>query len=426
MRLLHTADLHLGQILYQYYDRIAEHDHFFGKLEVWCNQYRPDALVVCGDIFDIPQPGAANKEYFNHTLANLHMHYPDMAIVVIAGNHDSAARIEADSVVWGLSGVTVVGQAPSPVSLLTDSQKDRFIVELPKGFIITVPFMPSVRREAVQTLLDRVAERNRDNKPVVMCGHLAINGVDFMGHGDIGNQKVQDKAEMGHGYDYLALGHIHRPQTIGQDLADESCPASVYPAGAIRYSGSALHVSCDERYPHSVSLVDIESHGSDVQVTRLRIDELFHFYTLPDESRQPAKSSEEVIGLIRRFCEEHERGYFRLRLDYNASLPSGFIQTIYQELESSGKQIRFNPKTLWSEKPDGETDQAKPSFEMAELQQMDNPYLFVARTLDQFPLLDRDTLSEDFEEIRNEVKNIEEEESAKPTQRKITKQDIGQ
>lgn len=418
MRLLHTADLHLGQILYQYYDRTDEHDHYFRQLAGWCGEYRPDALLVCGDVFDIPQPGAANKEHFNRMVASLHRSFPEMAIVVIAGNHDSAARIEADSVVWGLSGVTVVGQAPTGATLQSDEQKDRYIVELPTGFIVAVPFMPSVRREAVQALLDRTAERNREGKPVVMCAHLALSGVDFMGHGDIGNQRVQEADELGHGYDYLALGHIHRPQTVGQDLGDEAKPTSTYPAGAIRYSGSALHVSCDERYPHTVSLVELTAHGAEVKVTRLRIDELLHFYTLPDEAQAPARSAEEVYGLVRTFCDTHDRGYIRLRMDYSAQLPPGFVQTVYQMLEESGRQVRFNPKTLWTEKPETPADEAKPAFEMAELQQMDDPYEFVCRTVEQYPLLDRERLGDDFEEIRRELRQMEEEEANKQAPRR--------
>ena len=112
MRILHTADLHLGQIMYHYYERVDEHEHFFAQLKEWCAQYKPDALLVSGDVFDIPQPSAAVKEYFNRTFVQIHRQFPDMSIVITAGNHDSASRIEADRSVWGLSGVTLIGHAP--------------------------------------------------------------------------------------------------------------------------------------------------------------------------------------------------------------------------------------------------------------------------------------------------------------------------
>ena len=50
MKIIHTADLHLGQILYQNYDRVDEHIHFFRQLERWCREEQPDALIVSGDI----------------------------------------------------------------------------------------------------------------------------------------------------------------------------------------------------------------------------------------------------------------------------------------------------------------------------------------------------------------------------------------
>ena len=190
MKILHTADLHLGQIMYQYYDRVDEHDHFFGQLRGWCAEYQPDALLVCGDVFDIPQPGASTKEHFNQMVADLHREFPQMAIVIIAGNHDSAARLQADSVVWQLSGVTMVGQAP-PTDVLQrkDGWQDDYIVELKSGFVVAMPFTTGSRKDVVQALLDYVDGRNTDGKPVVMCGHLALVGVDYKGHGDIGNQR---------------------------------------------------------------------------------------------------------------------------------------------------------------------------------------------------------------------------------------------
>ena len=64
MKILHTADLHLGQIIYQNYDRSDEHRHFFRQLEQWCKEEQPDALLVSGDVFDIQQPSATVKKAF--------------------------------------------------------------------------------------------------------------------------------------------------------------------------------------------------------------------------------------------------------------------------------------------------------------------------------------------------------------------------
>ena len=64
MKILHTADLHLGQVIYQNYDRSDEHQHFFRQLEQWCKEEQPDALLVSGDVFDIQQPSATVKKTY--------------------------------------------------------------------------------------------------------------------------------------------------------------------------------------------------------------------------------------------------------------------------------------------------------------------------------------------------------------------------
>lgn len=406
MRILHTADLHIGQILYQYYDRFDEHAHFFGQLEAWCDEYRPDALLVSGDIFDIQQPSAAVKDFFNSSVVALHRRFPDIRIVITAGNHDSAARIQADREVWGLADVKLVGHGPaSDVLEGGDGWQERFIVELPSGFVVALPFMSSLRTEVVQSLLDAVALRNADGRPVVLMAHQAVTGSDLTGHGDIGNLRSSAIGELGSGYDYLALGHIHRPQTLGHPLADEDEPRSSYGAGIARYSGSALHVSGDERFPHTVSLVDIDRHGGTVELTRLRIDELRHFYILPEPDCEPFGSSFEVYDAVDRFCADPGCGYIRLRVDAAAfaSLPSDFVQTIYRKLESTGNEVRFNPQTICENDAAEEAVAERPVFELAELQQMTNPLEFIRKTIDMYPELNLDDLENDFREIEEEL-----------------------
>lgn len=281
MRIIHTADLHLGQIIYQHYDRTVEHLHFFGQLTKWCSDIHPDALLVSGDIFDIQQPSATVRKNFTDWFVQLHHRCPQMKIVLIAGNHDSATRIQSDKAVWDLANTHLIGLSPSVERLMdADGWQDDYIIRLNSGYIVALPYMNGERQELIQSILNRVAEENKEGKPVVLMGHLAVAESDVTGHNFVGTIKMQDVSMMGNGYDYLALGHIHKPQTIGHQ--EDSFKAEVtYPSPVVRYSGSVLHVSCDEAYPHSVSLVDIDRHGGTVSIQQLRVDELFHFYDLP-------------------------------------------------------------------------------------------------------------------------------------------------
>ena len=420
MKIIHTADLHLGQVIYQNYDRADEHEHFFKQLAKWCKEEQPDALLVSGDIFDIQQPSAATKKAFTDSFVKLHEACPTMKIVITAGNHDSSSRIQADSAVWKLANAELVGIAPSK-DTNEENWQDNYIVKLDSGYIIAMPFMNGDRREQLQSILDRVAEDNIDNKPVVMMGHLAVTGMDSTGHDyEIGTIKTQDATTLGSGYDYCALGHIHKPQTIGRQN-DCMEPDITYSSGVVRYSGSALHVSCDEKYPHTVSVVTIEKHGANVNIRQLRINELRHFHELPEDSDACFKSADEALKAIQKFAEEHRSGYIRLKVDYNADLPSNFSNMVYDTLKPYNDEVRFNPKHIWIGKPEANANEDnKPFFEVAELQEMTNPYAFVEKTIAQYPGLNLDMVKEAFEEVEAEVIRLAEEGSKPKKGKKAT------
>ena len=414
MKILHTADLHIGQILYQNYDRCDEHLHFFGQLTHWCKEEKPDALLVSGDIFDIQQPSTATKKLFNEQFVKLQKAMPDMHVVITAGNHDSASRIQADRAVWTFSNTHLIGMAPS-LTADDNGWQDDYIIELANGFIIAMPYMLGDRTQQLQSVLDRVAQRNADGKPVVMMGHLAVTGTDVTGHDfEIGTLKTQDIANLGTGYDYLALGHIHKPQTLGHPDDNMNFGPITYPSPVVRYSGSALHVSCDEAYPHTVSVVEIDRHGGQVTLKQLRIDELRHFHTLPMAHDEAYTDESSALADIGTFCNTVGKGYIRLRIHYSTDLSVNFDQKVYDLLETYGDEVRYNPKTIWVGEPEtSESDIGKPAFEVAELQQMTDPLEFIERTQSQYPKLDMQTLRDAFEEIEAEVKRIKEEELAK-------------
>lgn len=414
MRIIHTADLHLGQILYQNYDRGDEHRHYFTQLEQWCMTYHPDALVVSGDVFDIQQPSAATKRAFTEYFVALRQKCPAMHIIITAGNHDSASRIQADSAVWDLVNTHLVGLPPAmDLQNGPDGWQERFIVRLENGYVVALPYMIGDRRQQIQSILDRIAAENQAGLPVVVMGHLAVTSSDPMGQGfEIGKIKTIDMESLGNGYDYFALGHIHKPQTIGHkedDYADEVS----YPAPVVRYSGSTLHVSCDETFPHSVSLVEIDRHGGTVNVKQLVISELRHFYVLPSGGGS-FQSEQEAIDAIRDLAKTGEECYFRLCVDRKTYLSESFNQIVYDIIAENGDRLRYNPKHIWTGEDENlETDDAPLVFEVAELQQMTDPMNFIEKTMKDYPDLDLEELREAFEEVKVEVAQIKEEKNKK-------------
>ena len=418
MKILHTADLHLGQVIYQNYDRSDEHRHFFRQLEQWCKEEQPDALLVSGDVFDIQQPSATVKKTFTDYFVRPHQECPQMHIVITAGNHDSASRIQADSSVWKLANVHLVGTPPAIDSLHTmDGWQYHYIVKLDSGYIVALPYMTGERRDVIQSVLDKVADDNTMGLPVVMMAHQAVAGLDIAGHSfDIGTLKTLDVNVMGNGFDYLALGHIHKPQTIGHQ--DDAMIGEIsYRAPVVRYSGSALHVSCDETYPHTVSLVEIDRHQGEVQIRQLRIDELRHFYVLPLDG-DSFTSADDALESMNEFVSQSERGYIRFRFDINTDLPSNFSQMVYDALQPYQDEWRYNPKVLWTgESGSVSKEKEELVFEVAELQQMKDPMAFIERTKDQYPGLDLDDVRQAFEEVKEEMRLLSEEREAKNRQK---------
>lgn len=423
MKIIHTSDLHLGQIIYQQYDREREHQHFFAQLQNWCKQEKPDALCISGDVYDIAQPSASSRRFFTEQFVLLHNACPDMRIVLIAGNHDSASRLEAEKELWKMANVTVVGQSPANDILERDEDwQERFIVRLAQtGYIVAMPFAYGDKQTLIQSILDYVARENAAGLPVVMMAHQSVTGSSPVGT-ETGNLKDLDLQSFGQGYDYLALGHIHRPHTIGDSSTEDYTEAKEYASPVARYSGSALHVSADERFPHSVSVVDMDRREGRVTLKQLRIDEYYHFYDLP-ETEAGMTSIEEIRQAVSTFCENPDkRGYFRLKIDANAIIEDDVDKAVEAIIGEQYKEDkRFNPRPLFvGERKEAEHSRKPMVFDIAELQQMTDPLAFIEKTRNRYPDLDFTQLNDDFlrvqEEItlmREEIRNAEEEKKQK-------------
>ncbi|MBP8301337.1 MAG: exonuclease subunit SbcD, partial [Planctomycetes bacterium] len=108
MRILHTADWHLGHTLRDH-SQEAEHVHFLGWLVQTVVARRVDVLLIAGDVFDTANPPPAAWRLWFQFLGELKRERPEVQVVVIAGNHDSAARLEAPRDLLAAFDVRVVG-----------------------------------------------------------------------------------------------------------------------------------------------------------------------------------------------------------------------------------------------------------------------------------------------------------------------------
>lgn len=336
MKILHTSDWHLGHTLYDH-GRMAEHEDFLRQLKTVVGEQQPDALLVCGDVFDRVAAPVAARELYVRALLDMHDICPAMQIIVTAGNHDGKSALETEGLIWGRLHVKVIGQ----VEFDDDGQVnfDRHIVEIRDaqgcllGFVAAVPHIyeygyPQMgdaedrndrQKLFFQTLLDKVAERNPDKLPVVLSAHLAMAGGNFAGHtfsDSIGGIETVKQEQLGTGgYDYLALGHIHSPQTL---------PGSKPVA---RYCGTPIAISFDETGHHGVTMVTLEK-GVPPVIEEIEIRNPKPLLTLPGK---PALF-EDALQELREFPDT-ESAYIRLNVLLDGPLPPNHIEQILQILD---------------------------------------------------------------------------------------------
>ena len=305
MKILHTSDWHLGHTLYNY-DRTEEQMVMLLQMVNIVKEEQPDVFLLCGDVYHTPQPSSAVQTMFTNALVQIRDANPGMTIVITAGNHDSGSKHDIFRTPWKALKVYTVG-------CIDASQKEELVVEVPgKGYVIAVPYVNerNMPKGFFQELLDIVEERNADNLPVVMMAHTTVRGCDFAGHDNaseytVGGIDSYDLDEMGSGYDYLALGHIHHGQFIHSGKHN------------VRYCGTPIPVSFDERYMHSVSIVEIAEHGEKPTIKEIEINPHRPLVTLPAEG---VATWEDAKELLENYPNDID-AYIRLNVEVDDFLP---------------------------------------------------------------------------------------------------------
>lgn len=337
MKILHTSDWHLGHSLYNH-DRKEEQEDMLRQMVEIVKEHKPDLFLLAGDVYHTSQPSAAVLKQFVDALTLILNANPEMTIVATAGNHDSGTRHEIYSTPWKAQNVYTIG------NLSRDNITDHIISIPGKGYVLAIPYTyeRNIPDGFFQQLLDTVAEMNSENLPVIMTAHTTVNGCDFAGHdytseSTIGGIDAIDIKQMGEGYDYLALGHIHHAQFVHTGKHN------------VRYSGTPIAVSFDENYPHTVSLVEIGSHGERPNVKEIDIHNIHPLVTLPTEG---FTSWDNAKKLFANFPDDIP-AYIRLNVEVEDMLPPNANDEA--RAIANGKKCKFciiNAKRKEREKSD--------------------------------------------------------------------------
>lgn len=267
MRIIHTADWHLGQYFYTK-SRAAEHQAFLHWLIAQVEQHQVDAVIVAGDIFDNGSPPSYAREMYYRFIVDLQ--HKGCSLVILAGNHDSVATLNESRDLLAFMNTQVIastdGNLEKQVLVLKNRQGQPGAVLCAIPFLrprdLTTSLAGQSGDEKQQRLQDAIAThyqqcyqlacREREKSglplPIIATGHLTTVGATasdsvrdiYIGTLDAFPAQAFPPA------DYIALGHIHRPQRVTK-------------SEHIRYSGSPIPLSFDElSSDKSVCLVSFE------------------------------------------------------------------------------------------------------------------------------------------------------------------------
>lgn len=346
IRILHTADWHLGQTFFGY-DRTQEHEHFLDWLAGVLTKNKIDVLIVAGDVFDVSNPSAASQRMFYRFIHRVTTENPRLQLVVVAGNHDSAARLE--------SPLPLLQEMRTEIKGIVRKQNgkidyEHLLVELKnaagevEALCLAVPFLRQGDYPVVETegnpyaegvkelyarLLKYALKKRTDGQALVAVGHLLATGSEIAekDHSEriiIGGLESVSPESFPEQIVYTALGHIHKAQRVsGREN--------------IRYAGSPLPMSFAEKhYHHGVVKVTLDE-GWAVEIEKLEYTPLVRLLSIPaTEAAAPDEVLDELRGL--ELPEDEPMPYLEVKVKLSEPEPM-LRQQVEEILE--GKPVRL-------------------------------------------------------------------------------------
>lgn len=297
LRIIHTADWHLGQLFFGY-DRDAEQEVFLRWLVATLAERQTDVLLIAGDVFDVANPSAAAQRRFFRFLSEASRQNPGLQILVIAGNHDSAVRLEAPNPLFEEFRTRVIGN----VRRKEDGTIDFDALLCPlcdragrrRAWCLAVPFLRQGDYPAPEEMPDTYVagvgrlyrqlyayaeQRRQPGEALLAMGHLHASGAELSAE-DRSERVIMGglesvSADTFHpGLAYTALGHIHKAQRVGG-------------RETVRYAGSPLPMSFSEtHYRHQVVEVALNG-GASAEICPLDIPLAVPLWRIPGEAAAP-------------------------------------------------------------------------------------------------------------------------------------------
>lgn len=277
MRILHTSDWHLGKNL-EGYSRMDEQEAFLNDFVKIVQENNIDMVIIAGDIYDNSNPPARAEKMFYDTLKKLSSG-GERTTLVIAGNHDNPERLVAAGPLARDHGIIMIGTPKAVVSvgqygnskvLRAGEGYIEIQINKEKAVILTVPY-PSEKRlnevlygemdeeeekaktygERIKALFNKLSSNYRDDTINLVVSHLFTMGSEEAGserNVQLGGSFIVDGGCFPEKAQYIALGHVHKPQLV---------PGTNKKA---RYSGSPLQYNKKEiNFKKKCFIVDVKA-----------------------------------------------------------------------------------------------------------------------------------------------------------------------
>ncbi|MBQ4536465.1 MAG: exonuclease SbcCD subunit D [Lachnospiraceae bacterium] len=257
MKILHTADLHIGKRLHEQ-SLLEDQKYILEQIVTIAKKHKVDVVVIAGDVYDRPVPPAEAVSLLDEFLTTLIKE--EIKVIMISGNHDSPERVAFADRILEKQGLYIAGNYERPLKtvVLSDEFGEVRFVCMPFVKPAVVVADASVQKDAawaVEQMLSQTPMPLSLRQRAVLVTHYFVTGENGESpelsdsETDVNVGGLDNvPAGMFQMFDYVALGHIHKPQHIGM--------------GPVYYSGSPLKYSFGEALSEkSVNLVELGEPG---------------------------------------------------------------------------------------------------------------------------------------------------------------------
>ncbi len=339
MKLIHLSDLHLGKRVNEF-SMIEDQKYILNQILGIIDEEQPDGILLAGDLYDRPVPSAEAVQLLDSFLTRLAKR--KIPVYAISGNHDSAERIAFGSHIMSSSGICMspVYDGKTAKYCLMDNYGEVWIHLLPfiRPAVVRHVFAGEEGAEEIRTYQEAVqaAVEHMDldtEKRNVLVAHQFVVGAMSCDSEEITVGGIdQIEGAVFRDFDYVALGHIHSPQNVGNDR--------------IRYCGTPLKYSFSEaRQQKSVTVVELGEKGTlEVQEIQLK----------PLRDMRKLKGTYMAITSLSNYQDTNTEDYVQITLTDEEDIVDGMqkLRTIYpnlMRLEYDNRRTRENQKVTGTE-----------------------------------------------------------------------------